>query len=128
MTRFEDLTQSEQAAITQARVEAGKRPIPGYPLPTAYANAPNPFVSTITAQDFAPPAASTFAQAVEAAIAVRLGKKRYKAAIRDVMDSWRVITVSDAEMIGALLGVPGSVILSNLQAIKKAQPEVYWWC
>jgi hypothetical protein len=77
MTRFEDLTQSEQAAITQARVEAGKRPIPGYPLPTAYANAPNPFVSTITAQDFAPPAASTFAQAVEAAIAVRLGKKRY---------------------------------------------------
>ena len=67
MTRFEDLTQSEQAAITQARVEAGKRPIPGYPLPTAYANAPNPFVSTITAQDFAPPAVSTFAQAVEAA-------------------------------------------------------------
>ena len=40
-------------------------------------NAPNPFVSTITAQDFAPPAASPFAQAVEAAIAVRLGKKRY---------------------------------------------------
>jgi hypothetical protein len=36
-------------------------------LPTAYANAPNPFVSTITAQDFAPPAVSTFAQAVEAA-------------------------------------------------------------
>ena len=77
MTPFEDLTQSEQAAITQARVEAGKRPIPGYPLPTAYTNAPNPFVSTITAQDFAPPAASTFAQAVEAAIAVRSGKKRY---------------------------------------------------
>jgi len=51
-----------------------------------------------------------------------------QAAIRDVMNSRRVITVSDAEMIGALLGVPGSVILSNLQAIKKAQPEVYWWC
>jgi hypothetical protein len=51
-----------------------------------------------------------------------------QAAIRDVMNSRRVITVSDAEMIGALLGVPGSVILSDVQAIKKAQPEVYWWC
>ena len=51
-----------------------------------------------------------------------------QAAIRDVMNSRRVITVSDAEMIGALLGVPGSVILSDVQAIKKAQLEVYWWC
>jgi hypothetical protein len=77
ITRFEDLTQSEQAAITKGRVESGKRPIPGYPLPTAYANAPNPFVSTITAQNFTPHKASAFAQEVEAAIAVRLGKKRF---------------------------------------------------
>ena len=43
-----------------------------------------------------------------------------QAAIRDVMNSRRVITVSDAEMIGALLGVPGSVILSDVQAIKES--------
>ena len=48
--------------------------------------------------------------------------------IRDENVRRRVITVWDAEMIGALLGVPGSVILSDVQAIKKAQPEVYWWC
>lgn len=43
-----------------------------------------------------------------------------QAAIRDVMNRRRVITVSDAEMIGALLGVPGSVILSDVQAIKES--------
>jgi hypothetical protein len=55
-----------------------------------------------------------------------------QAAVRDAIGGEnvrrRVITVWDAEMIGALLDVPGSVILSDVQAIKKAQPEVYWWC
>jgi hypothetical protein len=43
------------------------------------------------------------------------------------MDSRRVITVWDAEMIGRLLGVPGAQIMADLQTIKRRQPEVYWW-
>jgi hypothetical protein len=31
-------------------------------------------------------------------------------------------------MIGALLDVPGALILQDVQAIKAAKPEVYWWC
>ena len=38
-----------------------------------------------------------------------------------------MITAWDAEMIGALLDVPGALILQDVQAIKAAKPEVYWW-
>jgi len=47
--------------------------------------------------------------------------------IRDENVRRRVITVWDAEMIGALLDVPGALILQDVQAIKAAKPEVYWW-
>ena len=59
---------------------------------------------------------------------LRLIDSDRQAAIRDVMNSRRVITVWDGEMIGKLRDVPGALILADVQTIKASAPDVYWWC
>jgi hypothetical protein len=65
MTRFEDLTQNEQAAILQARAE--ERALRGIYASAAYSPTS---------------ASTTFAQSVSAAVDRRLGGRRYRAAHR----------------------------------------------
>jgi hypothetical protein len=59
---------------------------------------------------------------------LRLIDSDRQAAVRDVMNSRRVITVWDGEMIGKLRDVPGALILADVQTIKASAPDVYWWC
>jgi hypothetical protein len=67
MTAFTELTAAEQCAVNQSRIEAGKPPL-------------GPRVRSIQASASAlpePASPSGFAQELEAAVATRLGTKRY---------------------------------------------------
>ena len=66
--------------------------------------------------------------ALELLTMLRLIDSDRQAAVRDVMNSRRVITVWDGEMIGKLRDVPGALILADVQTIKASAPDVYWWC
>jgi hypothetical protein len=75
MTPFTALNKYELAAVNQARREEGRPLLGSSSWQTVQATA-IPFMQTISDQRYTPPP-SLFAQNVSAAIATKLGKRRY---------------------------------------------------